>query len=43
MAKLFFIDFIKELEKNEDIDFDIEVWFNCFFGDIGIEMDCNEY
>lgn len=43
MAKLFFIDFIKAFEKNEEIDFDIEVWFSCFFGDIGIEMNCDEY
>lgn len=43
MAKPFFIDFIKELEKNEDIDFDTEARFNRPSGDIGIEMDCNEY
>lgn len=43
MAKPFFISFIKELEKNEDIDFDTEARFNRPSGDIGIEMNCDEY
>lgn len=43
MAKPFFINFIKELEKSEEIDFDTEARFNRPSGDIGIEMNCDEY
>jgi penicillin-binding protein 1A len=43
MAKPFFIDFIKALEKNEEIDFDTEARFSRPSGDIGIEMNCDEY
>ena len=43
MAKPFFVSFMKELEKSEDIDFNTEARFNRPTGDIGIEMNCDEY
>lgn len=43
MAKPFFVSFIKELEKSETIGFDSEATFSRPTGDIGIEMDCDEY
>ncbi len=43
MAKPFFRQFIMELEKNDTIGFDTEARFHRPAGDIGIEMNCDEY
>lgn len=43
MAKPFFVEFIKRLEKNEDIDYDQTATFYRPPGDLGIELDCNVY
>ena len=43
MAKPFFRQFIMELEKNDTIGFDTQARFHRPAGDIGIEMNCDEY
>ncbi len=43
MAKPFFREFIKRLEAEKDIDYDPNARFHRPAGDLGIEMDCNEY
>lgn len=43
MAKPFFREFMKRLEKVTDIDYDINAKFYRPPGDIGIEMNCDEY
>ena len=43
MAKPFFREFIKRLEKTPDIDYDVNARFYRPPGDIGIEMNCDEY
>lgn len=43
MAKPFFRDFLKRLEASEDYGYDATAHFHRPPGDIGIEMNCNEY
>ena len=43
MAKPFFIEFIRRLEAEKDIDYEADARFSRPPGDLGIEMDCNEY
>ena len=43
MAKPFFKKFIKKLENTEDIDYDPTAQFHRPPGNIGIEMNCDEY
>jgi len=43
MAKPFFVNFLKRLESSDDIDYDANAHFHRPAGDIGIEMNCNEY
>ncbi|MCB0547535.1 MAG: penicillin-binding protein [Phaeodactylibacter sp.] len=43
MAKPFFREFIRRLEASEDIGYDSSARFHQPPGDIGIEMDCDQY
>ncbi|MCO6475799.1 MAG: penicillin-binding protein [Phaeodactylibacter sp.] len=43
MAKPFFREFLRRLEASEDIGYDATARFHRPPGDIGIEMNCNEY
>ena len=43
MAKPFFRQFIKALEEDESVDYDISARFYRPKGDIGIELDCSKY
>lgn len=43
MAKPFFREFIRRLETSEDIGYDSSARFHQPPGDIGIEMDCDQY
>ncbi len=43
MAKPFFREFLHRLEASEDIGYDATARFHRPPGDIGIEMDCDEY
>ena len=42
MARPFYLDFMKRVEDDPDIDFDKEATF-IYSEDIGIELDCNKY
>ena len=43
MARPFFSNFIRALEKEEDVDFDPKATFFRPAGDLGIEIDCSLY
>lgn len=43
MARPFFVEFMKALEKNEKVEWDTEAKFMRPPGDIGIELDCSAY
>ncbi|MCB0587329.1 MAG: penicillin-binding protein [Phaeodactylibacter sp.] len=43
MAKPFFREFLRQLEQSPDIGYDASARFHRPPGDIGIEMDCDEY
>ncbi|MCB0560124.1 MAG: penicillin-binding protein [Lewinellaceae bacterium] len=43
MAKPFFREFLRKLEASEEYGYDAAARFHRPPGDIGIEMDCNEY
>ncbi|NRB64882.1 MAG: transglycosylase domain-containing protein [Saprospiraceae bacterium] len=43
MARPFFVNFIQELEKRDDLDYDPSQRFYRPPGDLGIELDCGAY